>query len=781
MKYFTGASVLALAIVSGGVTPVFAQEAAQDDVSADSETSRTLDTVQVFAQKREENLQTVPVSLTAVTGDQLEEKGFSRSDDIAKLAPNVTFAAGNFDATPKVFIRGIGSNEFVQNANTGVGIYIDEVFKGLATGQTFQLYDLERVEVLRGPQSTLYGKNTSGGVINFYTVSPEDEFGVGANVTIGEFGQFETDGYINVPISEQLSTRLSFATRERDGLFFNEFTGEDEGNRNNWAVRGQALFEPTADFSALAKIEIGESSTDFKNARHVGLYNPNFDPTLPPSDSNPFLAFDVATGQFLPGFDLNNSGVDFLGYTNSPESLRGSSDYPMAEDIETFGATLKLDWSLGWADLTSITAHESVDRVALQDADYSPNAIFHNDWFSESKLTSQELRLTGENGPLQWLVGAYYYEDEHDNGIDLAFFECFADPVSPCAAFTPALTLPPTFIDYDYIQETTNYAFFTQQTFQLTDALSITGGIRYTWEERSIDATSISTIPPVVPGFPRFQGEEDWENVLGKIGIDYEMNENVFLYGSWSQGFKAGNWNGGAYNDIGQVDEPADPEVVDTFEIGAKTNWFNNTLRLNASAFTSSVDDMQVFVFQSRVPILQNAAEGEISGIELEFSWLPTDELAIDVSYGYLDATYENFIAEVTDPSDLSGASVTSADLSGNRIVQTPENSLTAAATYNRPISPSWELQLGADYSYRSDVFFTVFNDYLQQDAVGITNLRAGLANLENGFSVTAFVNNVGDERYFNDAAQIGLPFGVDELFEAYDVRAFGIRFGAEF
>lgn len=736
-----------------------------------------IEEIVVYAQKRAESLGTVPVSVTAVTGERLAAKGFGRSDDIARLAPNVTFAAGNFDATPKVYIRGIGSNEFVQNANTGVGIYVDEVFKGLATGQTFQLFDLERVEVLRGPQSTLYGKNTSGGAINFYTAKPEPEFGSGVDVSYGRFDAIRADGYLNAPLTDSIMTRWSVATRKRDGLFENTFTGEEEGRRDNWAARGQLRYEPGDRFGLNFKLEASGSDTDFKNARHVGVY----DPAAVGDPSRLGTIIDPVSGDFVDGFDLNNSGVDFIGYSNNAASLTGASDYPMSEDIDTFGASLKLELALERADFVSISAYELVDRAAIQDADYSPNAVFHNDWFNESTLFSQEIRLSGEAGRLQWLTGIYYYEDEHDVGLDLTFFECFSDPVDPCVSIIPGLVLPTTEIDYDYVQKTDSYAFFTQEALALTDRLTLTAGIRYTREEREIDAASVSSVPAVVPGFPRFSGSETWNELSGKIGLDYQWNDNLFLYGSFSQGFKAGNWNGGAYNFIQQIDEPADPETVDTIEIGAKTSWLEDRLRANVAAFHSQVDDLQVFVFQSRVPVLQNAAEGEISGVELELAYLPVESLRLDLAYGYLDATYENFVADVTDPTDISGSTFLQQDLSGNRVVQTPEHSVSAALSFEHPVSAEWNLLLGADYSYRSKVYFTVFNDYLQQDGVGIANLRAGLANRDSGWSVTAFVNNLGDERYFNDAAQIGLPFGMDELFEAYDVRLYGLRVSARF
>lgn len=775
MKRFLGTSAIAVMCSLAFATTANGQTNEAPD-TPEAQSPADVATIVVRAQKRDEDLQTVPISVTAITSEQIKAKGIQRSDDIARLAPNVTFSAGNFDATPKVFIRGVGSNEFVQNANTGVGIYIDEAFKGLATGQTFQLFDLESIEVLRGPQSTLYGKNTSGGVINFYSTLPKFKTSVGATVTVGEDGLFETEAHVNLPLSETISSRFSFSSRDRDGLFFNQFTSRDEGRKNSWAARGQLLFEPDPNVTARFKLEIGASDTDFKNARHVGVYNPAAvdDPTLLG------LVIDPDTNQFLPGFSLEQSGVDFIGYRNPEASLTGSSDYPMAETIDSLGLLFTLNWDLGFAEFSSITAFEDVDRIALQDADYSPNAVFHNDWFSESELFSQEIRLTGETGRLLYQFGAYYYEDRHDNGLDLVFFECFSDPVSPCTSILPGLVLPTTTIDYDYTQKTTNFALFTQETLQLTDQLSITGGLRYTWEKRTIDAISISDVPPVVPGFPRFQGSESWENVLGKVGIDFEANDNLFLYASWAQGFKAGNWNGGAYNAINQVNDPADPETVDTFEVGLKSTWFDRRVKLNLAAFTSQVNDMQVFVFQSRVPVLQNAAEGKISGFEAELSIVPLDGLVFDLAYGYLDAKYENFIAEVTDPTDISGATFIERDLSGNRIVQTPKHSLTASLAYSTDLDDTWSINLGADYTHRSRVFFTVFNDYLQEDGYDLVNLRAGIAHVD-GIEITAFVRNLTDERYYNDAAQIGLPFGMDELFEAYDIRTFGVRISGEF
>ena len=517
-----GTATTAVAIMLA--TPAFGQErAAPGEPQAPSTaapaagpaaTQDGLADIIVTARRREENLQNVPIATTALSAAQLAASGVARSDQLQILTPNLNISGG-FETIPKVTVRGIGTNDFVQNLNPAVGTYVDEVYVGLATGQLLQLFDVGRVEVLRGPQGTLYGKNTTGGAVNVFSARPEyGRTSAALSASYGNYDFFATDGHLNLPLGDDVAARVSFASRDREGFFRNRFTGGRNRFQNVWNGRIQLAARPTPGLDLLLKVYAGNTKVDALHRNAVGILNP------------------AVPGGYLVG------GIDVAGYSAPLEAQSGSQDAPTFDNVKEYGGAFTLKADLGRdVELTSITSYGHVKRGAQDDADGGPFALVRNFYGNISTATSQELRLAGKLGRLNWIMGGHYYRERHNVFDNFNFFECSLN--SSCtirpngAGYAPGNVFPggalagvpvASNVDLRYNQKNVSYAGFAEAKFDITNKLALTTGLRYTSETRSIVSSSITSLiarptvaSPFFPGYPSFTGERTWDNLSGRV------------------------------------------------------------------------------------------------------------------------------------------------------------------------------------------------------------------------------------------------------------------------
>lgn len=763
-------------------TAANAAQAAPEDEGLHS----TLEEVIVAAQRRDERLQDVPIATTVLSAQELQQAGIGDTSRLAQLTPNLTIGGG-FEGVSKISLRGVVTNDFLQNLNPAVGTYVDEVYMGLATGQLLQLFDMERVEVLRGPQGTLYGKNTTAGAINYLSARPKlGQHTAALSAGFGNYERRDIEGSLNTPLGERAALRLAFTSRDRDGFVDNWYTGHDARALNVWGARAQLFFEPSDRFDLLLKAYAGERRGDALNRMTIGSLSPTS-----PGPGSPRLP------QLF--------GVQITGYQPPRAVNVTESDGPTLDNAKESGATLTLHGDLGFAKLAAISGYGRVTRDALDDVDGSPHAVILNGYGNTSRFISQELRLFQDIGRLSWMAGAHYYDERHDVDNDFKFFECLR--TNACSLLpvtvpgTPAMLsgyppfgefpviFPPapqlagasvaTRVDWGYLQENRSYAGFGEATLRITDRLTTTLGLRYTTERRSIDARSnvqFMDVPEyagpllLFPGYASVVGSKTWDNVSGRFVLNYTLADDVLLYASVASGFRSGNWNGGAFGSPTVVQTPVNPETLRSYELGLKSEWLDHRLRANLSAFYSDYKDLQVSVFANSTQIQRNAANAEIVGAEAELTAVPLSGLTARLALGWMPT------ARYVDFDDGRGT-----DLSGNRMVLAPEVTATAALDFERPVTQHWALSVGGDVRYQSHTEFTVYNfGHLTQDAFATASLRLGLRHLDRDYGVRMVVRNLFDTEYGVDGNSIGAPFGLD-TYTWGEPRMWAVTFFANF
>lgn len=749
---------------------------AQEGAEPEASPRRVLDVIEVTAERRQASQQDVPVTLTALDTERLREGDYrdaaELSQQVAGLQIKSSFSASN----PTIFLRGVGINDF-NPANSGaVGVTVDDVFYNSTIGQMFQLYDLERVEVLKGPQGTLYGRNTTGGVLNVATRAPGDAFGGYVTGTYGRFDQFDLEGAMDIPLGEQLALRISGVSNTRDGtrdVTLPDGSTVDRNDTDFQAARIQLLYEPSATLSVLGKVEVGRSRSSARSYESQGLIN-------------------YTTGEWgLTEFDrvCGPSGSmcgDAFGYFDDADPYSGAENMARTpEDIDTVSASLRIDWDLGSFALTSVTGYLEAEREILLEVDASPNRLTEEYINDSTEQFSQEIRIASQwDGPLSVIAGAFYLSDTLE-GRDNFELLAGASPTPGQPYFDLVNFIAR--VDREYTQELETFAVFAQTDYALTPRLTATLGARFTWEERElthrsyagpVDAVQLSEPAPLY--YPLLDTSTYPTNTVSdeeptyRLALSYQATDDVMVYGSLSRGFKSGGFNTGASSDPVEA-SIVEPEELTAWEVGIKSEWFDRMLRANAAAFFYDYSNLQVYgLAPGGVPTqtLFNAEEAEISGVELELLALPANGLEIGLSATYLDASYTDFVTPI-------GQTFT-----GNDMVAAPEWSLVPHIRYETlPFAGGYRLTLGATATYTGDQYFDNANtERLGQEAYWLVNARAALTAPGDQWELAAFIRNAFDETYTVDAFDVS-DFGFDELVYG-DPQTYGVsltyRFGAE-
>ncbi len=706
----------------------------------------------VTAQRRSESLQDVPLAVTAVTSDQLEKSGIRDMQSLASRVPNLNLGV-NIGAA-KVTLRGVGLENESAAAEGSIALHLDGVFLSRPVAAFGSFFDVERIEALRGPQGTLYGRNATGGSLNIITRQPTEYLSGYFNLTAGNYGTIITEGAVSdALVPETLAVRLAFQTQNRDGFGKNIVTGNDIDDLNSRAVRGSMLFTPTDRMTISLMADYywqRDNSGGYKSPRGAGFSAPGV----------PIPRHAESQGGILPT-DLRDVSAE---------------DDPMSF-LEFWGVLGRVSYALSdTLELSSLSAYRETRNAGRTDLDVSNLPLAPLFRVEDAAQFSQELQLSGDSSRLNWLLGLYYFYEDNE-GLT-------AVPLNPARTifFGPDM-LTTGFLAGGFIK-TEAMAAFGQATYEVTDQLSLTLGARYSTEKKTNrDELAFDLFTPFVGEFADPQQvlnrSERFSSFTPRIALDYQATPDFLLYASWSRGFKAGTFS------LGAGIPPVDPETVSAFEGGIKSDLFDGRAHLNLAGFYYDYKDLQVGKVVNATLRLENAATATIYGLEAEFGVQITPQFEIDGNAAWLHARFDEYIS--ADPARPFGDGQTldngvpAFNLSGNALSQAPDFAGFIGAQYIMPSSLG-EFTLRGEVSYRSRVYFTPFNlDYVSQEPTTKINLFLNWVSNDDHWNGSIFVKNLTNELVIANlnvsSGVVGFPLtGYLE-----DPRQYGVRLGYKF
>lgn len=707
------ATAAGVIVTAGPPTGVWAQEPV------------LIDEVIVTATRREQRLQEVPVAVTAVSGEELARSQVREVTDIQYLAPNVSFSSTNPSANGGGYqIRGVGTQSYLGGVEQTVALVVDGVVVGLsrdpgATGFS----DIERIEVLRGPQGTLFGKNASAGVIQIVTRSPRlGETSGDVTLAYGERDEVIARGSVNVPLGDVAAARLSGFYQSQAGAIPNLLNDWHVGDRESWGVRGKLLWTPSDNLSIRATVEHQEAfSRDAHTLESLGrsaLFNAQFS------------RFAVQPG---PGVFVSFQDADWTAKT------------------KLNAASVQLDYQLGAHSLTAITGYRAVETLQLADIDAAPVNIFnHSDGGVDSHQLTQELRLTSPTGErLEYVVGAYYYGTEITGWAAQYgnFYGLFGAPVVLGGGRR------------DEEVRNRSLAAFGHGTYALSDVVKLIAGLRYT-HDRVEGSMSITPLPfPAVPSgmaLP-YQGSVEADNLSGRVGLQYQPSRDLMLFATYATGYK-----GPAIDGTGGVVREIEPETVESYEAGVKSTLFDGRMTLNGTIYHSEFSNFQAQALDSSVTppafVMSNAGLMRARGVEIETTWRATPDLTLSANAAHNDAEYKDYFAACYSGQPLSpvpgvgcyldpttGLQV--ANYAGERLANAPKWTYMLRGAYERPLANGLVLDASAMWSWRSEAQVITADPRSVVDAYGILNAAIGISG--DGWRAGLYARNLLDERFY--------------------------------
>ncbi|WP_150290995.1 TonB-dependent receptor [Sphingobium estronivorans] len=706
-------------LLGSAALPALAQSGASDGIEE----------IVVTAQKREESLQDTPVSIAAFTAKDLEAKGISGLTDLRANVPALQLTPfPNNAATTQIFMRGVGLSDDQITQDGGVAVYMDGVYVARSQGMAVEVADLERIEVLRGPQGTLYGRNATGGAINFITRKPDlDDFGFKGQVTLGNYDNRRFKAAVNVPIGQTIAARLSYVNQQQDGFIRNPGTGVKRwGDKDRQAMRGDLLWQPSDAFNlrySYDRTEIGDTPA------YVAL-SPLFPLTAPrPKAGSPFVR-DV-----LPN-DIVSQGHSLIGEWKAADGLT----------------------------VRSITGYRKLYN--FQNQDYltgatGPNPLQKNSSVAKQDQWSEELQMVGDafDNVLQYVVGLYYFKEDGDN------FSNSYSPPTLTRSFTTATI------------HNRSYAVFGQATVTpawLDGRLHFTVGVRQSWDKREATLARQSQIAggPItdVPGLG--DGSRNFKDFSPSFVIGFDASRDVHLYAKAVKGYKSGGYNIRA-SSIARFNQGFNPETLWSYETGMKSQWLDNHLRFNIAGFISKYRDIQINVqsdpTNARITDVLNAGRATVKGVEMDLTLAPVRELRVTANYSYLKARYDSIIGP--GGTDIA---------SGYRFTNAPEHTFAFDISYDLPPLPIGKLTANANYTAQSDKFTNATisgGKYIVGD-YGLINARLSLADIPGlrGVKAALWGRNLADKDYYLMQFNIGRPGAIFG-----EPRTYGVDLSVEF
>ena len=728
-------------------TPVRAQATSTSSgtASADSQSSGLADIVVTATKTGAQNLQQTPIAISVVDDKLLEGQGLSTVKDFAKYVPNLVFTQNAGAAI--IYIRGIGSSNTAVGSDPSVTQQIDGVYIARATAQLGDFIDVERVEVLRGPQGTLYGRNSVGGTINIISRQPSAELGGEIRVGYGNYDTKSVEAYLTGPIaSDTLTGSIAVTHREHDEFFHNVVAGvPGTGAIDRTGVRAQLRWRASPDLDFTLRGDVSRARDRIEVVDH--LVQPT--PYSPVANSLIGGYRDIAI--------------------NIAQPLR----------LNTRGTSLDANYDLGNGFmLKSITAYRHMDTHYAGDGDGTEAPVLTTIIDERDNQFTQELNLSYKSDRLRAVGGVFFFGD-NDVGN--------SNSQQPPSVLTPAAASNQP--NAHYRVKTRSYAAFGQIDFNFTEQLSALVGLRYTTEKKSFDQnftrTSLNpaTLGVSTPGFPIIFGDTRHDHALTpKFGLNFQLNPDVLIYASATRGFKAGGYNNAA---TAAATAGFNPEKVWAYEAGTKTQFFDKKLRLNLSGFIYDYTDLQVRqLVGNGTAVISNAATAKIKGVELEAAFKPIPILQFSGNVSYLDANYKNFAASPAVPAFapfIPGLFACSGgrcyDASDKRIVGSPRWSSVAAVDFTPSLGNGYRLSVHADYDWRGLAYYDASNVPISaQRSYSLVNANLSL-EAPAGWRIEAYINNATNKKFFQNlqgaATTIAGVVG--------DPRTYGVRLGYKF
>lgn len=707
--------------------------------------SEEIEKIQITSQKRTQAITDVGVTTTAFTGDILEDIGVENAVDLGAHTPGLVAVNATSGGTPIFAIRGIGLDDFSANNTSGVGVYTDEVFASSPVYLGGQLFDIERVEVLKGPQGTLYGRNTTGGAINFITKKPTEDFEAFVELDYSRYQTVEITSAVGGAISDTVNGRLSVNyTKSNEGWQTDDETGREFGLLDTFAIRGQLGFELGDSGSGLLRVYSNKDKSKPNSPDSQGVENTFGDPSFSAINS-PRAADKVSVGQLDVSRDESGSGF-----------------------------SLTLDYSFENIDVVSISSFDEYERNNVDN--YDGSAVATLELIQDNKLDqwSQEIRfISTNNDDFTWVAGVNV-SHENVEALDIFDDSFFVTDSGLNGVFNPddvsAFGLDQ-FIA-DYVQETDSYGIYLHTETQLNSAWKLIAGIRYSYDERSFNGTSINnSFGDIIP-VTELNETNDEDAVTGKLGLDWKVNDDLLVFGNISTSYKSGVYYGGAILDS-DAWSYVEPEDVTSAELGFKWTLLDGSMQLNGAAFALEYENRQsllTFVsndfsdfsgFAVADTTLANIPESQTSGFELDMNWLPTDELTIQAGIAYLNSEVTkapttadlrgiNIDPSVNDQASEDGAGFVDALAApltnGTVLSQAPEWSYNALVAYDIPLENDLFLKFQTSYSWTDNQYAQLADSNAKYGPVSSLNALISLSSDADAWTVSLWARNIQDK-----------------------------------
>ena len=775
MRRLIGITITTLAVLYSGIS-----------------SGQAIEEIVVTAQKREQSANDVGITLNAFTGAELKDLGFRSAEDIALLTPGVTVNETAATGVPLYTIRGVGYQDYSTGASSTVGLYFDEVAIPYTVMSRGLMFDIGRVEVLKGPQGDLFGRNTTAGQINFVSKKPTEDFQAGVTAVVGSYSLVDIEAFASGPFSDTVRGRVAVRGVQSGEGWQKSATRNDEiGELDVMAIRAMLDFDIGENVSLLLNAHYVDDQSENRantsyNGTIVGLsefsnpYTP-LDEYLLPTGSN--------FGETPPWYSTGNNEI--ADWTNSYTSVQTGRTFDLRpqRDNQLAGISAILNWEIGDTTLTSITAWNQFDRIESNDWDGGFFNDSSNINTTDLSVFSQEIRLTGGDDDFLWIAGLYYSTDEMDEYYHYFMSDSvFGNGSIPWGvglfAPTPILEL-----DTKYVQNTDSAAVFGHVEWRFADSWRLTLGARYTNEERDwsgctfiaddgtlsafLNAQFGSTLgvgdcgtidddpdspnyifaliggPNVNDAFHVFNSKIDTSRMMGKITLDYAFSDDVLMYGTISNGFKSGGYNGANSNTTLQL-QPIKEEVLTAYELGLKATLLEGAMQLNAAAFFYDYEDKQeqdaAVAFVGNISGLTNVPKSEITGAELEMQWAPAEGWHFRLGVAVLDAEITEWMA--VDREASSWPTVVRTDVSGRKLAMSPDLQYSALISKEWSVGANSLLDAAIDYSYTD----STSGGAQISDATasfGVANARIGYGAADGQWRVLLWGRNITDEYYY--------------------------------
>ena len=704
----------------------------------------------VTAERRSESLQRTPIAITAYTGQALIDRRIDRVEDLASITPSLQIFAEQVN-NEEYIIRGIGRSNEDLTTDSGVAVYQNDVYLSQPSMANAAFFDVERVEVLRGPQGTLYGKNAVGGVLNIITRRPTEEFQGELIAEVGGLRQRKVTAAAGGPIVDGLlSGRVAFLSLQRNGAYRNLTTGQRANDIDSQAIRGSLRFTPT---EALEINLIG----DYSDSKQDGVLKS----VISDSPGDAYVLKDFFIVDAFP--------------TQETDIRSARSDLNGAQGVRTWGALARADYSLDAGTVSFLTAYRTETSFNSEDIDRTAQAS--NNFFADqdSWMTSQELRFVSDDdgalsfgGRFHWSAGLYWFHEQGRRSQSIFLNgrvpgSAPGDPDDPDNGLIGPGTPDAQNSTATFLQRinTDSYAAFGQAKYDITDSLGFTLGLRYTSERKdaSLLATSVATIPGQ-DSFSLFQDQgpffaeegRTYKKLTPKAVLEYRLTDSINTYASYARGFKSGGSNGQAGTAEGFA--PFLPETADNYEVGIKADLFGRRLRINTAAFYVDFKDLQVSGTNEQGQVITaNASNARIKGIEVEATVQPVAGLTLRGSMSLLDATFQDYFVEEFDPTITDGPPFITVDKSGDRLDDVPKYAFNAGLDYRIDLSSGAQVRFGIDASFVSD---TISNqNTLRASSYELVNGLIGITTPDKRWDFSVYVKNALDQDYYRGGGAV--------------------------